>query len=91
MRSDREAVNVVALKLIPATMRDRLALPSVTKPWIELKILAEVNGRVTRKVLADGAVVVAGQPIAGVDPRDFRNAHLSAKAASFWSRPLPCW
>ena len=46
LRPDREAVNVVALKLIPATLRDRLVLPGEAKPWIELHILSEVDGRV---------------------------------------------
>ncbi len=81
LKSDRQAVNVVALKMVPGTVRDRLVLPGVTKAWVEMQILAEVSGRVIRKAIPEGTAVVKGQIIAKIDPRDFHNAHLSAKAA----------
>jgi RND family efflux transporter MFP subunit len=81
LKTDRPAVNVVALKMIPGIIRDRLVLPGVTKSWIEMQILSEVSGRVTRKAIPEGTTVVKDQIIASVDPRDFRNGHRSAKAA----------
>ncbi len=81
LKSDREAVNVVALTMRPGTICDRLVLPGVTKSWIEMQILAEVSGRVTRKAIPEGTAVVKDQIIANVDLRDYRNAHQSDKAA----------
>ena len=81
LKSDQEAINVVALEMIPGTLRDRLVLPGVTKSWVEMKLLAEVGGRVTHKTIPEGTAVVKDQIVARIDTRDYRNAHLSAKAA----------
>jgi RND family efflux transporter MFP subunit len=81
LKTDQEAINVVALTMIPGTIRDRLVLPGVTKSWVEMQLLAEVGGRVTHKTIPEGTAVVKDQIIARIDPRDYRNAHLSAKAA----------
>jgi RND family efflux transporter MFP subunit len=81
LKTDQEAINVVALAMIPGTLRDRLVLPGVTKSWVELKLLAEVGGRVIHKTIPEGTAVVKDQIVARIDTRDYQNAHLSAKAA----------
>ncbi len=78
--SVQEAVNVVALKLKPTTIQDRINLPAVVEPWIKLKIMAEVRGRVIQKKVQEGASVRKGDLIAVIDERDYVNAYNSAKA-----------
>jgi len=81
LKKDRPAVNVVALDLIPTPIQDRISLPGVIEPWVKLQILAEVSGKVIKKVLEDGAAVKKGDIIAMVDFRDYENSLKSAKAS----------
>jgi RND family efflux transporter MFP subunit len=81
MKTDRPPVNVVALDLVPMPIRDRLSLPGVIEPWVKLKILAEVHGKVTKKAVEEGVKVKKGDPIAYIDFRDHENSYKSAKAS----------
>lgn len=78
--SAQEAVNVVVLKLKPVRIQDRINLPAIVEPWIKLKIMAEVRGRVIQKKVQEGASVRKGDLLAVIDERDYVNAHNSAKA-----------
>jgi len=80
LKKERPAMNVIALELVPAPIRDRINLPGVTKPWIELRILTEVGGSISEKAVIEGARVQAGDVIARVDSRDYENMYVSAKA-----------
>jgi len=75
-----QLVNVVALKLNPTTIRDRINLPAVVEPWVRLVVRAEVRGKVTQKAVEEGAEVKKGDLIAVLDDRDYVNAYNSAKA-----------
>ena len=81
IKKDRPIPNVVTLELIPATIRDQIDLPGVTEPWVELQIMAEVAGKVTAKMVKEGAAVRKGDLLASIDYRDYQNAHRSAKAS----------
>ncbi len=81
IKKDRPVPNVVTLDLIPATIRDKIDLPGVTEPWVELQIMAEVAGKVTAKMVKEGAAVRKGDLLARIDYRDYQNAHRSAKAS----------
>jgi RND family efflux transporter MFP subunit len=81
LKKERPEVNVVTLKLIPAPIRDRLSLPGITQPWIELQLVAEVSGKVIEKVVNEGMAVTEGDIIAKIDSRDYKNAYQSAKAS----------
>lgn len=81
IKKDRPVPNVVTLDLIPATIRDQIDLPGVTEPWVELQIMAEVAGKVTAKMVKEGAAVRKGDLLASIDYRDYQNAHRSAKAS----------
>jgi RND family efflux transporter MFP subunit len=81
LKKDRPAVNVVALDLVPTPIQDRISLPGVIEPWVKLQILAEVSGKVIKKVLEDGATVKKGDIIAMIDFRDYENSLKSAKAS----------
>lgn len=76
----RELVNVVALELKPTVIRDRISLPAVVEPWLELAVMAEVRGKVVQKAVEEGAKVKKGDLIAVIDERDYVNAYNSAKA-----------
>ncbi len=81
LKKDRQEVNVVTLKLVPSPIRDRLSLPGITEPWVELQLVAEVSGKVIEKVVQEGIPVAQGDIIAKIDSRDYKNAYQSAKAS----------
>jgi len=76
----QDLVNVVALALNPTTIRDRISLPAVVEPWLELAVMAEVRGKIVQKAVEEGARVQEGDLIAVIDERDYVNAYNSAKA-----------
>lgn len=80
LKDERPAVNVVALELVPSMIRDRINLPGTVKPWLELRILTEVGGKVVQKKISEGAMLKKGGILAKIDTRDYENAYLSAKA-----------
>jgi RND family efflux transporter MFP subunit len=81
LKKGRPEVNVVALKLVPMPIRDRINLPGVTEAWVELQLVAEVSGKVTEKVVLEGMPVTKGDIVAKIDSRDYKNAFQSAKAS----------
>jgi RND family efflux transporter MFP subunit len=81
LKKGRPEVNVVALKLVPMPIRDRINLPGVTEAWVELQLVAEVSGKVTQKVVLEGMPVNEGDIIARIDSRDYNNAFQSARAS----------
>ena len=78
---ERPVVNVVLMEVKPATMSDSINLPGHTAPWLDLTVLAEVRGRVVKKVVQEGDVVKVGDLLAKIDDRDYQNAWQSAKTA----------
>jgi membrane fusion protein (multidrug efflux system) len=81
LRMDRPPVNVVALEVSARAVRDRLNLPGVVEPWVELMLLAEVRGRVVEVAVREGDFVEKGDLIVRLDSRDYKNALASAKAS----------
>lgn len=81
IRTAQPPTNVIAMALTPRTLKDRISLPGVVQPWISLELVAEVGGVIVEKRLQEGARVKKGEVIALIDPRDYRNALASAKAA----------
>jgi len=77
----RPDVNVVAMKLSPRTIRDRINLPGVVEPWVQYNIIAEVRGEVKEKRVEKGEPVSEGDVIAVLDQRDYRIALAAAKAS----------
>jgi len=76
-----QLVNVVAMELTPTTIRDRINFPGTVEPWIKLEILAEVRGKVIKKVVVEGSSVNKNDVIAVLDSRDYEHAYKSAKAS----------
>jgi membrane fusion protein (multidrug efflux system) len=81
LHRERPPVNVVVLTAAPRPIRDRLELPAVVEPWVELDLLAEVRGRVMEVAVEEGDYVRKGDLIALLDRRDYENELASARAS----------
>jgi membrane fusion protein (multidrug efflux system) len=80
MHRERPPVNVVTLDVAPMTVQDRIDLPAQVEPWIDLKVSAEVSGKVTDVPLKEGSHVRKGDIIAVIDTRDYENELASIRA-----------
>jgi membrane fusion protein (multidrug efflux system) len=74
-------INVIALELEPTIIRDEITLPGEIQPWIDLIVRAEVAGKVIQKKVSKGDQVKAGDILAVIDDRDYRNAYKAAETA----------
>lgn len=81
LKKEKLQTNVVTLKLRPAMIRDRISLPGIVAPWKELKVLAEIRGKVVKKNVKEGNYLKKGDIIAKIDDRDYRNTYLSAQSS----------
>jgi membrane fusion protein (multidrug efflux system) len=81
LNTEQAVVNVVALDVKPGLIRDRINLPGLVRPWVELKVVAEVRGRIVAKNVTEGQRINKGDILAVIDDRDYRNAVTSAKAS----------
>jgi membrane fusion protein, multidrug efflux system len=66
-------VKVVTLAIESRRMKDQISLPGEVMPFEDLKVRAEVPGRVRRILAAEGQTLKAGQVIMEIDDRDFRS------------------
>jgi membrane fusion protein (multidrug efflux system) len=64
---------VVTLEVSPVPVQDRLDLPAQVEAWVDLKVSAEVSGKVVSVPLVEGAHVRKGDVIAVIDTRDYEN------------------
>lgn len=81
LKSERPAINVVALSLAPEVIEDRLNLPGVVRPFVELKVLTEVRGKILKKHVSEGAYVQKGDLLVTLDDKDYVLALSSARAS----------
>jgi membrane fusion protein (multidrug efflux system) len=81
MSKDIEAVNIVAMELVPKPIRDRINLPGITEPWIKLDVLTQVKGTVIKKPVKEGDTVKKGDILITLDSHDYQNHYKSAKAS----------
>jgi len=81
LAQEQTAVNVVTLDIAPSPIRDRINLPGVAAPWIQLKVLSEVKGKVLKKSVKEGEHIKKGDIIARLDDRNFKNDFLSIKSS----------
>jgi len=71
----------VTMEMIPGTIRERINLPGVVRPWIEIDAVAEVSGIIADKRVVKGQNVNEGDILAVIDDRDYQNSYISARAA----------
>ena len=43
LRTERPKTNVIAMEMVPTTLRERIDLPGVVAPWVSLEVAAEVR------------------------------------------------
>ena len=80
LHKQRPPVNVVVLDMSPLPIRDRIDLPAQVEPWVELRVLAEVPGKVVKLSSSEGDQVAKGDLIALLDTRDYENNLASVRA-----------
>ncbi len=80
LHNNRPPVNVAVLDIRPVPIRDRLTLPAQVEPWVELEILAEVQGRIIDLSIKEGDIVVQGDLLVSLDPRDYENERDAVRA-----------
>lgn len=81
MAKEPDPINVVALEIRPGPLHDRINLPGVVRPWVALKVAAEVPGKIVAKKVAEGQNVDQGAVLALIDDSDYRNTYASASAS----------
>jgi len=81
MKKTQPDLNVVTLELTPSHIKDRISLPGVVEPWVDLTVLSEVRGKVINIATREGDSVDLGDIIAFLDKRDYQNAQKSARAS----------
>ncbi len=81
LRQEEVQANVVALKIVPEPIRDRIRFPGITQPSKKVKLLAEVKGKVIQKNPAEGKKIQKGDVVVALDSRDYENALSAARAA----------
>lgn len=78
---ERPPVNVVVMELKPGLIRDRLNLPAMVEPWVDLHLLAKIGGEVVEVLATEGDRVSRGDVLAKVDETDYRIAVEAAEAS----------
>lgn len=81
LRKEQSHPNVITMEVAPSRLRERLSLPGTVKPWMSLKIVAEVSGKIVEKRVSEGQRVAKGDIIALIDDRDYKNALASSQAS----------
>lgn len=72
-KRERPPVNVVLQEIVHRPIQDRLNLPGMVEPWVDLNLMAEVGGTVIEVPVREGERVKAGDVIAQLDSRDYVN------------------
>lgn len=82
LAAGRPPVNVVLLEIQPLPISDRINLPGVIEPWLDLELLAKINGAVVEVPVKEGDRLHEGEVIARIDPADYRIALDAAESAA---------
>jgi len=81
LRQEVDPAMVVAMELVPGVVQERINLPGVVHPWVEIDAVAEVSGIIADKRIVKGQSVKKGDILAVIDNRDYNNSYISARAA----------
>lgn len=79
--AERPPVNVVTLKLVPASISDRINLPATAKANEDLLVKTQVGGEVIEADIKEGSRILKGDLIARIDKRDYEIALRGGQAA----------
>ncbi|MFV0437823.1 MAG: efflux RND transporter periplasmic adaptor subunit [Desulfopila sp.] len=75
------SINGVTLLLSPTAISDRINLPGVIEPWVDLQLLARIQGTVVEVLASEGDHVEKGDVLARIEEADYRIALDRARAA----------
>jgi len=81
VKDARALTNVVTMEMLPGPVVEKISLPGMAKPWISLKVMSEVKGKITTKQVEEGARVSKGDVLAVIDTRDYQHNYESALAS----------
>lgn len=81
LKTSEPQVNVVTLEVLPQEMMDKINFPGTVIPFMEVNVLAEVRGQVTKRHVDQGVVVKKGDLLVTLDARDYQNQLTSSKAS----------
>jgi len=71
---EQAPINVVVYPLVPSLIRDRINLPGLIEPWLDLNLLSKLNGTIEEVLVNEGDYVKQGDTIALVENDDYRIA-----------------
>lgn len=74
-------VNVVALELRPARLRDKISLSGAVEAWESIQLMPKIGGSIEEVLVKEGDTVRKGQLVAKIESRDYQIAVDSARAA----------
>ncbi|MEN8190836.1 MAG: efflux RND transporter periplasmic adaptor subunit [Thermodesulfobacteriota bacterium] len=78
---EQPPVNVAILTLAPAMIQERLNLPGAVEAWVDLNLLAKINGTIEEILVEEGQQVKKGTILAKIDDDDYRIGLDMAKAS----------
>jgi RND family efflux transporter MFP subunit len=81
MRQAKALTNVITMGIHPDMVMEKISLPGMAKPWIDLKVAAEVKGKIVSKRIEEGTRVHKGDILAVIDTRDYQNNYDAALAS----------
>jgi len=81
LKTGEPLVNVVTLEALPREMADEINFPGTVIPFMEVTVLAEVRGQVTKRHVDQGVVVNTGDVLVTLDARDYENQLAASKAS----------
>ena len=81
LKTSEPQVNVVTLEVLPQEITDKINLPGTVIPFMEVNVLAEVRGQVTKRHVDQGVIVQKGDLLVTLDARDYQNQLTASKAS----------
>lgn len=81
MKAAKALTNVITMGIHPGMVMEKISLPGMAKPWINLTVAAEVKGKIVSKKIDEGTRVHEGDILAVIDMRDYQNNYDAALAS----------
>jgi membrane fusion protein, multidrug efflux system len=79
--TEKTLTNVITFSPEPSLIRETINFPGIVKPWISLRVVAEIRGKIVDKRVVKGQEVHKGDILAIIDETDYQNAYNAALAA----------
>lgn len=74
-------VNVVVHPLQPSIIHDRINLPGIIEPWLDLNLLSKLNGTIAEVLVSEGDQVEKGSVLAHFEEDDYRITLATAESS----------